>query len=229
MLADTTILQRSPLFDGMNTEAVETIRQALQPRRYPAGSLIFESGEMGEALYIVESGKVKIFRQSFGGKAKVLAYVHAGDVFGEMSLVEDRPRSATALAVAPTVVHALYRDLYLQLIRRFPRLAHNLARIIAARLREMNDEVVILSFEESKSRIAYALLKLQRHQHGQTTDRGWAIPVAHHEVANLAGTSRETATRVLHALRDMGAIETQNGEVIIRDALLLEEVLYGLR
>jgi len=172
---------------------------------------------------------VKIYRESLDGREKVLAFVHPGEVFGEMSLVEDRPRSATALAVEPTVVLALFRDLYLQLIRRYPLIAHNLARIIAGRLREMNEEVVILSFEESKSRVAYALLKLYRHRHGHPTEEGWFVPVVHLEVAHLAGTSRETATRVLHALREMGAIQAADGGVVIRDLAILEEVLYGLR
>ncbi len=227
MIADK-VLSQSELFIGLPAEAPRVFAGACQLRRYPEGAVLFQKGDPGDALYLVLSGKVRIFRESLAGKKKTLAYFHPPQVFGEMSLVEDRPRSATAVAEAPTELLVLYRDYYLQLIRRFPLLAHNLARIVAARLREMNDEVLFLTFEEARSKVAFSLLKLHRHRHGEPREAGWFVPIVHQEVANLAGTSRETATRVVHELRDRGIVESVPGGLLLKDLEALEEVLYGL-
>jgi len=221
-------LSQSPLLDGLPPHSTEILREACPTWSFEPGEAIFRKGDPGEALYIVLSGKVRIFRESLEGRPKVLAYVHPSGVFGEMSLVEGRPRSASAVAETPTKVLVLFRDTYFNLLRRFPLLGHNLARIIASRLREMNDELLFLTFEEAKSKVAFALLKLYRHKHGEPRDGGWYIPIVHQEIANLAGTSRETATRVVHELRSKGILETRQGGVLIRDVKALEQVLYGL-
>ena len=227
VVADS-VLSQSPLLYKLPPEAQKVIRDASAEWRYRRGELIFQKGDPGEALYIVLSGKVRIFRESLEGRTKVLAYIHPSEVFGEMSLVEERPRSASALAETDTEVLMLFRDTYMNLLKRFPLLGHNLARIIAARLRETNEEVLFLTFEEARSKVAFALLKLLRHRHGEPRDGGWFIPIVHQEIANLAGTSRETATRVVHELRQKKIIETPPGGVLLKDVQALEQVLYGL-
>jgi len=222
------VLEKSPLLLDLPPDAQEVLLDACPTWRFKKGETIFQVGDPGQALYVVLSGKVKIFRESLEGKNKLLAYVHPGEVFGEMSLVEDRPRSASALAVAPTSVLVLFRDTYLNLLKRFPLLGHNLARIIASRLREMNEELLFLTFEEARSKVAFALLKLHRHRHSVPEEGGWFVPVVHQELANLAGTSRETVTRVVQELKNRGLIEVFHGGILIKDLEGLERVLYGL-
>ncbi len=228
MLADK-VLSQSELLRGLPLESHRILRDACPTWRFDPGETIFQKGDPGEALYLVLTGKVRIFRESLEGRRKVLAYIHPSEIFGEMSLVEDRPRSASAIAETSTEVLVLFRDTYMNLLRRFPLLGHNLARIIASRLREMNDEILFLTFEEAKSKVAFALLKLYRHRHGEPRDGGWFIPIVHQEIANLAGTSRETATRVVHELRDRGIIAVTFGGLVLRDLDALEQVLYGLQ
>ncbi len=228
MIADK-VLSQSEFLRGLPAESHRIIREACPTWRFGPREAIFQKGDSGEALYLVIEGKVRIYRESLEGRRKVLAYVHPGEVFGEMSLVEERPRSASAIAEAPTEVLVLFRDTYFNLLRRFPLLGHNLARIIAGRLREMIDEILFLTFEEAKSKVAFALLKLYRHRHGEPRDGGWFIPIVHQEIANLAGTSRETATRVVHELRDRGIIASTSGGLVLKDFDALEQVLYGLQ
>ncbi len=223
------VLSQSELLRGLPAESHRILREACPTWRFDPDEAIFQKGDPGEALYLVLSGKVRIFRESLEGRRKILAYLHPGEVFGEMSLVEERPRSASAVAETPTEVLVLFRDTYLNLLRRFPLLGHNLARIIAGRLREMNDEILFLTFEEARSKVAFALLKLYRHRHGEPRDGGWYIPIVHQEIANLAGTSRETATRVVHELRDRGIVASVPGGLLLRDLDALEQVLYGLQ
>lgn len=109
------------------------------------------------------------------------------------------------MAVEDTELLALFREDYLALIRRLPLVAHNLAALLARRLREADLELDLLSFEEARNRVAYALLKLLRQGLGPL------FQIRHHELAALAGTSRETVSRVLHALAEEGVVRLGPG------------------
>ena len=224
----STKLAEVPLFEGIPPEGLEIAEQALRTLVYRPGQTIFEAGESGHALYLIRSGRVKIAHCNLDGKEKVLAYLNPGEIFGEMSLVDEEPRSATATAVDEVTLHALYLEEYWGLVRRYPRVAHNLARIIARRLREMNHEVEVLTFEEARGRIAYALLKLHRHRFGEPTARGRRMSLTHRELADLAGTSRETATRVLNQFHERGLVHAGPRTIELLDTRGLENVLYDL-
>ncbi len=116
----------------------------------------------------------------------------------------------------------LYKEAYLGLLRRLPLFAHNLARLLAHRLREADLELDLLAFEEAESRVAYALLKLLRQGYGPE------LRLRHQDLAHLAGASRETVTRVLHALRDQGILRLAPGVVEVVSPGLLEELAFSL-
>lgn len=215
-------MRPSPLFQGFSPEEVEEALVYFRPLPYPKGRLVFRQGDLGQALYLVGRGQVRLFRLHLGGQERTLGYVGEGEIFGEMSLLEGKERTASALTEAESLLHALYPEEYFALIRRFPLVAHNLARILAARLREADLEMDLLSFEEAKSRVAYALLKLLRQGQGPL------FRLRHQELAALAGTSRETVTRALHELKALGAVRLGPGEVEVVAPELLEEVAFGL-
>jgi len=218
----------SLLFTGVDEAALEIAAQALRPMSFNAGQKIFDAGDEGSALYIIQRGKVKVSHCNLDGKEKILAYLSPGKIFGEMSLVDEQPRSATTMAVKPTILYALYAEEYWGLINRFPRIAHNLAKIVAQRLREMNHEVEVLTFEESRGKIAYALLKLYRHEFGEPTKRGRVLPLTQRELADIAGTSRETVTRVINEFQELGYLHNDTGLIEIYNPAGLERVLYDL-
>ncbi|WP_293177872.1 Crp/Fnr family transcriptional regulator [Oceanithermus sp.] len=228
MKLDAPELLQSPLFEGLPPEAREIAEQAFRTMVYRPGQTIFEAGDPGHALYLIRSGRVKISHCNLDGKEKVLAYLNPGEIFGEMSLVDEEPRSATATAVDEVTLHALYLEEYWGLVRRYPQVAHNLARILARRLREMNHEVEVLTFEEARGRIAYALLKLYRHRYGEPTARGRRMSLTHRELADLAGASRETATRVLNQFHERGLVRAESRVIEVLDVEGLENVLYDL-
>ncbi|TBH21327.1 Crp/Fnr family transcriptional regulator [Thermus thermamylovorans] len=212
----------SPLFLDLNLEEARLARSYFTPLAYPRGKPIFHQGDLGQSLYLVEWGRVRLYRTHLGGQEKTLGFLGPGGVFGEMSLLDASERSASAVAEEDTLLLALYREPYLGLIRRLPLVAHNLARILAHRLREANLELDLLAFEEAQSRVAYALLKLLRQGYGPR------LRLRHQDLAALAGASRETVTRVLHQLKDQGVLRLAPGEVEVADAKLLEEVAFGL-
>ncbi|RTI55824.1 Crp/Fnr family transcriptional regulator [Thermus scotoductus] len=212
----------SPLFQDMGPDETRLARSYFHPLTYPKGKAIFHQGDLGQALYLVEEGRVRLYRTHLGGQEKILGFLGPGEVFGEMSLLDGGERSASALAEEETLLLALYREAYLGLIRRLPLFAHNLARILAHRLRELNLELDLLAFEEARSRVAYALLKLLRQGYGPY------LQLRHQALAALAGVSRETTTRVLHELKDQGVLRLFSGVVEVVDPGLLEEVAFGL-
>ena len=200
-------MKGSPLFHGLAPEEVDLALSYFQRRLYPQGKPIFYQGDLGQALYLVASGKVRLFRTHLGGQERTLALLGPGELFGEMSLLDEGERSASAVAVEDTELLALFREDYLALIRR---------------LREADLELDLLSFEEARNRVAYALLKLLRQGLGPL------FQIRHHELAALAGTSRETVSRVLHALAEEGVVRLGPGTVEVREAALLEEIAFGL-
>ncbi|GAB5601604.1 Crp/Fnr family transcriptional regulator [Thermus sp. FJN-A] len=212
----------SPLFQDLSPEEAGLARSYFQPLAYPKGKRIFAQGDLGQSLYLVERGRVRLYRTHLGGQEKTLGFVGPGGVFGEMSLLDGSERSASAVAEEDTLLLALYREAYLGLIRRLPLFAHNLARILAHRLREADLELDLLAFEEAQSRVAYALLKLLRQGHGPR------LRLRHQDLAALAGASRETVTRVLHQLREQEVLRLAQGEVEVVDEKILEEVAFGL-
>jgi CRP/FNR family transcriptional regulator len=208
-----------PLFHGLTPEEEALARSYFLRRAYPKGKPVFHQGDLGQALYLVERGRVRLFRTHLGGQEKTLGYVGPGEIFGEMSLLDG---SASALAEEEALLLVLHREAYLALIRRLPLIAHNLARLLAHRLREADLELDLMAFEEAKSRVAYALLKLLRQGMGPK------IRARQQELAALAGASRETVTRALQELKAQGAVRLAPGVVEVLSPALLEEVAFGL-
>ena len=225
MVTDSRTLANTTLFQGVSPQALDVARESFVTRHFPAGKQIFEAGDLGAALYVVQSGRVRIYRTYLDGRERMFAYLGPGEVFGEMSLLDDQPRSASAESVEETILLVLYQDAYWSLVRKWPEILHNLAVILARRLREADLELEVLSFEEARGRVAYALTKLRRQRYGD----GTKMRLTHMELAQLSGTSRETVTRVLHALRDEELVRMGSGFVEILDPQGLEEVLFGLR
>jgi CRP/FNR family cyclic AMP-dependent transcriptional regulator len=208
-----------PLFHGLTPEEEALARSYFPRQAYPKGKPVFHQGDLGQALYLVERGRVRLFRTHLGGQEKTLGYVGPGEIFGEMSLLDG---SASALAEEEALLLVLHREAYLALIRRLPLIAHNLARLLAHRLREADLELDLMAFEEAKSRVAYALLKLLRQGMGPK------IRARQQELAALAGASRETVTRALQELKAQGAVRLAPGVVEVLSPALLEEVAFGL-
>ncbi|GGN01170.1 cyclic AMP receptor protein [Thermus composti] len=193
-----------------------------QERPLAKGRLVFQQGDLGQALYLVAQGRIRLYRLHLGGQERTLGFMGPGGVFGEMALLEEGERSASAVAEEDSLLLALYREAYLALLQRLPLVGHNLARILAQRLREANLEMDLLAFEEAQSRVAYALLKLLKQGLGPE------LALRHQDLAALAGASRETVTRVLHELQRLGIVNLAPGRVWVGNPALLEEVAFGL-
>jgi CRP/FNR family cyclic AMP-dependent transcriptional regulator len=140
-------LQRISLFQGISRREFGHLFQVLVPRNYAPGEILFLEGDIGRALFILESGQVEISRANRAGDPVRVAVLTPGDYFGEMSLLDDRPRTATAAAIEPVRVLLLYKADLEKLVRQVPHIGAaimtHLAMLLAARLRSMTDQAPI--------------------------------------------------------------------------------------
>lgn len=223
-------LADAPLFKNAPPRALEVAASVVQLRQFPAGTILFQEGDMGEALYILTKGLVKLSKVDLGGYEKTLAILQPPEFFGEMALLSDQSRTATALTLGETEAYLLFEDDFNKLIQAYPTISINLTTTLAQRLSGTNDEAQILSYKDAQGRVAYVILRLYRSGVIQLSEDGTAlVQLTHQELANLAGTSRETVTRALKVLEREGVIRTRPKEIIVQDIQGLEEILHGIR
>ena len=223
-------LSRVPLFKGAPERALEIAAESLQPKRVGKDDILFREGDMGEVLYILAEGMVKLYKIDLEGHEKTLAVLKPPEFFGEMALLGEQGRSAAAISIRDTLVYMLFKDDFNRLIGEYPSINLNVTYTLAQRLRGMGDEAQILSYKDAQGRVAYVLLRLYRGGLIDFADEGTALlRLTHQELASLAGTSRETVTRALKALEGEAVISTRPREVFIDDPEGLEEILHGIR
>ncbi len=223
-------LQTVPLFRDAPERALELTASVLARREFESGHTVFQEGDTGDALYILQTGLVKLSKVDLGGHEKTLALLQPPEYFGEMALIGTASRNATALTLAKVTCWLLYRDDFRRLMESFPSISLNLTQTLAERLRGMDDEAQILSYKDAQGRVAYVLLRLFETGVAELNDNGQPqVHLTHQELASLAGTSRETVTRALRTLEGEGVIQTRTREIIITDHDGLAEILHEIR
>ncbi|HEX7001975.1 MAG TPA: Crp/Fnr family transcriptional regulator [Trueperaceae bacterium] len=223
------LLEKVPLFKGAPERALDIAESAVRKRVFEPSTTIFQEGDKGEALYIMAKGLVKLSKVDLGGHEKTLAILQPPEFFGEMALLGQTTRSATVTTLNEVHCYLLFNDDFRRLMSDYPAISLNLTTTLAARLRGMDDESQFLSYQDAQGRVAYVLLRLYRGGVVDLDEERALVRLTHQELANLAGTSRETVTRALKALEGEGVIETRPKEVFITDPEGLEEILHGIR
>jgi CRP-like cAMP-binding protein len=225
-----SFLAQIPLFKDAPPRALDLATEAAQLRRYDTNTIVFQEGETGEALYILESGVVKLSKVDLDGHEKTLAILRPPEFFGEMALLTQLSHSATALSLNKVSAYILFKDDFFKLMNSYATFSLSLTATLATRLKGMYDEAQILSYKDAQGRVAYVLLRLYHNGFIEFTDASLAlIRLTHQDIASLAGTSRETVTRALKSLEGEGVISTRPKEVVINDPEGLEEILHGVR
>ena len=223
-------IESVPLFKGAPERALDIAASVVQLRNFSSQSVIFQEGDTGEALYILVDGLVKLSKVDLGGYEKTLALLQPPEFFGEMALLGTDHRNATAIAFSDVQAYLLFADDFKKLIQTYPSVSLNLTTTLAKRLSGTNDEAQILSYKDAQGRVAFVLLRLYRSGVVELTEQGEAfVKLTHQELANLAGTSRETVTRALKVLEKEHVIATRPKEIIVTDVQGLEEILHGIR
>ncbi|GGM05445.1 Crp/Fnr family transcriptional regulator [Nakamurella endophytica] len=212
-------LARAGIFQGVDPDSALALGSQLESADYPRGSSIFQVGELGDRLYIILSGKVKLGRNSPDGRENLLAIMGPSDMFGELSVFDPGPRTSSATAVTDVRLATMDRAALREWITKRPEIAEQLLRVLARRLRRTNNNLADLIFTDVPGRVAKALLQLAR-QFGQ--QEGSTLRVTHdltqEELAQLVGASRETVNKALADFAHRGWIRLEGKTVVIMDA-----------
>jgi CRP/FNR family transcriptional regulator, cyclic AMP receptor protein len=216
-------LKRAPLFTALDEEAAAALRRSMTEVQLGRGQVVFREGDPGDRLYVVSEGKIKLGRSSSDGRENLLAVLGPGEMFGELSLFDPGPRTATATAVTDATVLALsHPDLRPWLTGR-PEVALSLLRQVARRLRRTNEVLGDLVFSDVPGRVAKALLDLSK-RFGIPSDEG--VHVSHdltqEELAQLVGASRETVNKALADFASRGWLRLEARAVVLLDTERLQ-------
>ena len=218
MANDVSILREVPIFSELSDEDLNIIMQLTVRRLFGKNSMIVIEEDQGDTLYIIESGSVKITRLNEEGREVILAILGSAEFFGEMALLDGQGRSANVMAIEETVLFTLNRRDFLDVLERFPSISIQLLKEMTSRLRKSDQQIKSLSLSDAEHRIGIAIHRFAEEmgifKMGQVVIK--RLPYQQ-DIANMAGTSRETVSRMLKSLERKGLVEREGRRLIIRD------------
>jgi CRP/FNR family transcriptional regulator, cyclic AMP receptor protein len=212
------VLSRAPLFEALDAGASAALRSRVEEVELTRGKRLFDEGDDGDRLYVILDGKIKLTRAAPDGRENLIGVLGPGEMFGELSLFDPRPRTASATALVDTRLAAMAHEALRPWLTGRPEVAMHLLRALAQRLRRTNDVMADLVFTDVPGRVARALLDLA-DRFGQP--RGEGVDVHHdltqEELAQLVGASRETVNKALADFAGRGWLQVSAKSVLILD------------
>jgi CRP/FNR family transcriptional regulator, cyclic AMP receptor protein len=213
------LLRNHSLFGQLPPAAIEHLGSYMKRRTLPRGSAIFSKGDPGNGLMGVLTGSVKISVPSADGRDIVLNIIHEGEIFGEIALLDGRPRTADATAMTDCELMLIERRDFIPFLRSQPDLTIKIIETLCARLRQTSEQVQDLSFLNLPTRLAKALLKLLADAEGDASTR--KVTITQREISQIIGRSRESTNKQLRNWAKLGWIRLERGAVTVlrRDKL----------
>jgi CRP-like cAMP-binding protein len=206
-------LKRVPLFSDLSEAELARFAEVAREREYPKNSVILFEDDPGDALYIVSGGQVKVVLIGEDGREVILSVLSDADFFGEMSLIDDEPRSAHVIAMRDSRLLVLRRDDFQKQIKEHPSIALKVLKVLVQRLRRADAKIGGLVLLDVNGRVAKLLLDLSDESGGPKITRR----LTHHTIAQMIGSSRETVSRAMRELTERGLIDVTRREITIRD------------
>lgn len=216
-LAET--LATVPFFSGLDAASLERVGRGMRTRRFRRGEVIFHLGDPGDALFIVMSGAIKIMLPSDSGDEAILATLHAGDVFGELALLDGAPRSATASALEPSETLILPRAQFRELLATEPAIRDALLAALAGELRRLTNHVEELHFLDITGRLASRLARLATESGKKLSDGSIRLgsPLTQGDLAAMIGCTRQSVNKLLGMFTDDGLIRLERESIVVLD------------
>jgi len=221
------LLARVPVFSTLVPADLERIAELAVPRDFEPGQVVFREGDSSDTCYIVRSGRARAVREHSDGRTITLATFGPGDIFGELAMFEDERRSATVEAIEPTTAVAVLGPDMRRLMTEHPGIATRLVIALGRRLRESNERLSRQSFQTVQSRVAVVLRDLiQQRIAAGAAPTEVLLTATQADLAQLAGSSRESASRFLAVLERAGVISQGRGRLVVRDPDALRNYVY---
>lgn len=209
-------LEKISLFSGFDAEEIREIYENSKKRTYTAGSIIVYQGDPGEVIFLILEGRVKVVVTHAKGREIILNTLGGGDYFGEMSVFDQLPRSATVVAMEDCRFLIITREAIIGLVRKDPRIAIKMLLVMSERIRAANEQISSLAHLDVRGRVAGMLLNLFRKS-DKATREGYPLirRPAMKEMAGMVGASRETVSRVLADLSREGVIRSTRDRIVL--------------
>ena len=232
-MVDSTILgllKGVELFSELSEEQIGMLANLVVSQKFNRDeTVVLEGDDSVQALYLIASGSVQVYMTGVDGRETILSFLERGDFFGEMSLIDGEPRSASVRTVTDAQLLIIHRESFLQLIRQSPEIAMGLLSELSKRLRKANRQIGSLSTMSVSGRVAGTLLNLMEERGVRIhTDNGNMVTVIHNrptqqQLADMSGTTRETVSRICSLLVKTNAIAMTGKDIVIFDEDALQE------
>lgn len=203
-----------PLFQGLNETDLAVIEDLSVERSFPRGTIILTEGDMGDSLYAIVRGRVKVFIGDEDGREITLKILTVGDFFGEMSLIDKQPRSASVTTLENTTLKVLSQHAFQECLKRAPSIATTVMTALAKRLRDADRKISNLALMDVYGRVANTLLDLAIQSEGKLVV---GEKLSQQDIANMVGASREMVNRILKDLSERGYISIESKQITIHD------------
>jgi CRP/FNR family transcriptional regulator len=220
------LLSGVPLFSELSADELERISRVAVQRSFPAGVRVFHEGDHSDACYLVRVGDLRVTREHPDGRAIALATLGPGDIFGELAMFDGEARSASVETLTDSELLALPASDFRRLLADHPEIAVKLIAALTQRLRETNERVSRQSFQTVPSRVAGVLTQLIAEEAAAETRQGVTIHMTQADLAQLAGTSRESVSRFLATLERAGVVRVGRGRVTVLEPRRLHAYIF---
>jgi CRP-like cAMP-binding protein len=221
-----TLLRHVPAFEELAPPDLLRVADVVVPRSFEPGDVVFREGDDSDTCYVVRSGHARAIREHHDGRQLTLATFGPGDIFGELAMFDDERRSATVEAVGSLEVLGILGGDMRRLMREHSDIAVKLVIGLGRRLRAANERLARQSFSTVQSRVAAVLGQLVEQARAEGTEGDVLLTATQAEIAQLAGSSRESASRFLAALERAGVITQGRGRLTVHDADALQRYVY---
>ncbi len=210
------LLRTVPIFSELSDGDIASLGELSTRRHYPKDGVVFFEHEPGDSLFMILEGRVKVTILGDDGREVILSMLGAGDFFGDMSLLDDEPRSATAIAAEESELLLLSRADFQSFVSENSSIMGALIRVLASRLRHANQQISTLALLDVYGRVASVILEMANDEGKRLKDGRVSFRRAtHQEIANRIGTTRETVTRMLKDLERHGLIHVAGKEMVL--------------
>ncbi len=211
-------LKNHTLFSRLQESQLEQIASCLNRRSYSSGVTLFHQDMPGLMLYMIEEGHVRVFGVGLTGQEHTLNTFGPGDIFGELSILDGKPRSASAVTMTPTIVWLLSEHDLDDIIGRYPTVARAIIETLSERVREAAQHVEAIIFQDVLGRLAFELLNLcEKHGHRQGNGLCIDMPLTQTDLATIVGATRESVNKSLSTLRARNLVEMEGTQVTVLD------------
>lgn len=214
----SALLGQTQLFGGLSDDMLLKVAERCVDRRYNKGNIIFRRGDLGDRLYVIAEGSIKVYLNSDEGDEMILRTLETPEVLGELALADGGPRSASAEASEESVLVSLDRDTWLELQEQHAELRQAMLEALVGVVRRLTDHTADLVFLDLQGRVAKVLVQLV-DERGTETDEGVELDLTltQSDLASMVGGSRQSVNQSLSAFQRRGYVELRGREIVVKD------------